>query len=120
MPPLAGWGPMWALSLCEGRAGAFGARRHEIDRVLRGFRFDRREPRLLHWPDRRNLVEGCQFARISRLFFPCLLGCLATRGPRDLILEVPERDAVYSEPAHPVSGFPCSRRREASRTRRKS
>jgi hypothetical protein len=25
---------MWALSLCEGRAGAFGARRHEIDVVF--------------------------------------------------------------------------------------
>jgi hypothetical protein len=51
---------------------------------------------------------------------PCLLGCLATRGPRDLIVEVPERDAVYSEPAQRLKGFPCSRRREASRTRRES
>jgi hypothetical protein len=84
-----------------------GARRHEIDHVLRGFRPDRREPRVLRWPDRRNLVQGRQFARISCVFLSCLLGCLATSGPRDLIVQVPERKVVYSEPAQRLTGFPC-------------
>ena len=86
-----------------------GARRHEIDHVLRGFRPDRREPRVLRWPDRRNLVQGRQFARISCVFLSCLLGCLATRGPRDLIVQVPERKSCLFGTGAAADGFPLFR-----------
>jgi hypothetical protein len=43
------------------------------------------------------------------VFLSCLLGCLATRGPRDLIVQVPERKSCLFGTGAAADGFPFFR-----------